>query len=53
MPFDSNLRLQSSLVGESVTGVFLLQEVGDNMYKQYRIYSCLAQYMGILQPPTT
>ena len=30
-----------------VTGVFPLQEVGDNMYKQYCIYSCLAQYRGI------
>ena len=29
-------------------GVFPLQEVGDNMYKQYCIYSCLAQYMGNL-----
>ena len=36
-----------------VTGVFLLQEVGGNMYKQCCIYSCLAQYRGILQPPTT
>ena len=42
LPFDSNLRLQSSLVGESVTGVFPLQEVVGNMYKQYCIYSCLA-----------
>ena len=37
----SDLRLQGSLVGESVTGVFLLQNEGDNMYKEYHIYSCL------------
>ena len=29
----SDLRLQGSLVGESVTGVLPLQEVGYNMYK--------------------
>ena len=37
----------------NVMGVFPLQEVGGNMYKQYCIYSCLAQYRGLLQPPTT
>ena len=31
--FVASLRLQSSLVGESVTGGFLLQEDQDNMYK--------------------
>ena len=32
-PLFSDLRLQGSLVGESVTGVFLLRNEGDNMYK--------------------
>ena len=31
--FILNLRLQGSLVGESVMGVSLLQEGNDNMYK--------------------